>query len=78
MIKGKEMNRVNTTNLMTWKASGILLRTGQGMTWALFMTSLEAVLNDVILSTTLLSPTIENILDFARTLAGKLFGPCKN
>ena len=47
------------TNLTDWKASQILFGAGQLMTCAFFMMSRDAVLNEVMLSTTLPSPMIE-------------------
>ena len=45
------------------KASESLLKTGHAMTWAPFMTSRDAVLKVVMLSTTLLSPMMVNTAD---------------
>ena len=51
------------------KASESLLRMGHVMTWAPFMTSREAVLKDVMLSTTLLSPmTVKTIEDMLKQM----------
>ena len=51
------------------KASESLLRMGHVMTWAPFMTSREAVLKDVMLSTTLLSPmTVKTIKDMLKQM----------
>ena len=57
---------------MVMKASESLLRMGHVMTWAPFMTSREAVLKDVMLSTTLLSPmTVNTIDDMMKTIVDR-------
>ena len=74
LINSQSQIRINDyTDLIAAKASGILPRVGQGMTCAPFMTSREAVLKDVMLSTALLSPIRVNIVDdIPETETGKL------